>query len=164
MWPLPQELVTKLVSAIALFAVGLAAGSYAAWTLTSDHYKGVIAKEEAARSDVVIQALQDQATQAIAQGKISDGVANDYEKTIADIERRYAAELDGLRFKNTVRADDVPAVPDAAVKPDAAACPKPIPADLRAQREAERNAAKLVGLQEWIKQQEALSLARSKKP
>jgi len=158
------SLALTLLSRIWPYLLGGAA-AIAAW-LYADHrgysraeaiYTAQIAQLQAdvrqKTAEAQAQAIEAARNQEVAATRITQDVSDEYQARIAALRARY----DGLLAK--ARADqggsretDVPGVPDAASGPDAATCEAGFPAEdaLIASIQAEQ----LVGLQEWVRQQQ----------
>lgn len=140
--------------ALTLFA----AGGLAAGKVTSMHYKGVIAKKEAAHQQAVIKAQANALAEVQRQQTITEEVSSDYEKQIADLRRRSDSLLAGLRNHAELCDRSTPAESKTPSKPDAAACPARLPRRMaeditRLMLDADIQTQRLISCQEWVKRQ-----------
>lgn len=145
------------------FVLVLVLGAGAAYKITADHYRAIIAARDlkaatelAAAQQRVIEAVQEQQV-------ITTQTASDYEKTIAEIRAKYAADFDSyvaasadsVRVDKSNDADRLRTVPRTASKPDAAAACYRLSTELRLA--AELQTQQLISLQDWIRKQKAAS-------
>jgi hypothetical protein len=153
-----QILANKYARMGLIAVVVFAAGGFAGFKATSAHYKGVIARKEAAHQQAVIKAQSDALAEVQRQQTITNEVSSEYENQIADLRRRSDALLAGLRNSAEFCDRSVPAQPSASRKPDATTCPKGFPRHMaedvtRLMLDADIQTRRLMACQSWLQKQ-----------
>ena len=155
MWPI---FAGRLAVPLGMLAAGLLVGGYAAWSLTADHYQGVIAKGEAERAALVNQKQAEVIAAQQTQAKITNEVANEYEHKLTDLRGRYADALERVREQTRGDRGPVCGVPDATGGNHAAPGNNRLSERagkrlVELMRDADEQTARLVACQTWVSEQ-----------
>lgn len=136
------------------YAALAAVGAWGAYSLTSDHYNGVIAKMELKHQQEIAAAQAHVIEEVARQQEITNQTAADYETKIAKIRAYYSNLLaGGMREQSKTSGGSLPAVPHATSKPDGPARCDRLSTELR--MAADIQTQRLLYLQEWVRKQQA---------
>lgn len=143
------------------FVLVLVLGAGGAYKLTADHYRAIIADRDLKAATELAQAQQRVIQAVQEQQVITSQTASEYEKTIAEIRAKYAADYeryiaaisDSVRVDKPNDAASLRTIPRSASKPDAAAACYRLSTELRLA--AELQTQQLISLQNWIRKQKA---------